>query len=94
MGKKLWFYSCFLRDITDPPITDRIPNSNPAIGNPVCCIGIVVAFVVTVELVGVIWVVGVVEFVGFALFNVRVSEDTDESNTYDPAFTVFPVTYK
>ena len=32
----------FLRDITDPPKTVIIASINPAIGRPVCCIGIVV----------------------------------------------------
>jgi hypothetical protein len=55
LGKKrICIY--FLRDIIDPPSTDSIPSINPAIGIPVCCIGIsvvvVLAFTV-VELVGV-----------------------------------------
>ena len=35
-----WFY--LILGIIDPPITVRIARINPAIGKPVCCIGIVV----------------------------------------------------
>ena len=58
----------------DPPKTAKIAIINPAIGSPVCCIGIVVAFTVvgyaevlrSVEgLLGVTGVIGVtgVEFI-------------------------------
>ena len=42
-------------DIIDPPIIERIPNNSPAMGMPVCCIGIVFvsAFNIVVEFLGV-----------------------------------------
>ena len=58
--------------INDPPKTIRIASINPAIGTPVCCIGIVVvtAFTVVVEFVGVI---GFVEFVVLIVIGVTPS---------------------
>ena len=54
-----------LRDIIDPPRTVIIASINPAMGNPVCCIGMVVVSVFNVVVVfGVIGLIGFIGFVG------------------------------
>ena len=60
-----------MHDITVPPNTKKIARINPAIGTPVCCIGIsfVFAFNVAVTIFAV--VIGSVIFVGFTVRDVK-----------------------
>jgi hypothetical protein len=61
----------FLCDITDPPITERIPNNSPAIGMPVCCIGIILVAVLNIVfVVGVVWLVGFIGLVDVIVIGV------------------------
>ena len=60
--EKIRVFTYFLREEIDPPITASIASTNPAIGRPVCCIGIVVVsafnFVLVVGFVGLIGLIG------------------------------------